>query len=1008
MRNTILIFVLIIVALALTTFVNAAVINPQYVPLENVISVATAFHTEGTVRYNSDVSGNKLSILDENKVAEEYDNAMLISGRSVLTYNNIREYGYVKFQADLGINLASGDNAISTFKVIADGNTILELNDININLSKTVVDLDISEYSVIQIVTTGSNMVLGNPQFIKNGNHPTLEVYDIEFSDHAQITEHTLLEYVTSFDVDGTDISNNVTYTTNYKKGVDGNYEVIYKTTGKNGDSYQRTVNISVVQTDNTRELTVDELKKPWANYLYHGRSILDNQGQKVFDLILDTTMDLDTSKYELITRWSTLVYLVPINLTENDIYVSKDEIKNISTHIQDSEGRMYIIPDWGYEFKEKDGLVETVYLWVRKNLQDKRDEDLIRIENNTQNLMTTIKSDMTQAQKFNLITQEYAKWIVYTDGGTLLDSMGYGVGKCNGNSRGVAYLAQRTGIKSVYAEGLVAAVTGGHAWSYQYIPDMGKWYLTDKLWGRILAAPLERYDAAGNPYYEDLSPYFKASFSRMDEYFEVGEEAYPREKFRYPSVWIDVLTNSLILEKNVAYNIKDVILDFGSVYNDVITIDDIDFEIKNTSHTYDLSLGYIPLIKLESDGSDLYKGTYQVTMTLNVNGFEVKEVIDIEVVDSVDDFKNDTLITGSVNKNQVGLYDGKSEVYHDFSIVLIENGEATLDVSSMKNVKYLTFDYGIKDSVRLNTSYGHYASVALAVYIDDVLVHTTKDLGWKTAYETVTIEIPSNASTVKFVQLNKGSGNNHAAIANIKTYNSDSTLEYGEIKRGDEIITQPTETTPGKVEVYCLNSGILLEQTNIYRVTFKQDGKYLSHTDYRHGQTVDFVYPETTPKEGFEISFETINMNQNQVVNTIYTKVNVEDESGQEDIPSVEDNNTDDNNDSNNNTNDNNNNSTDDSNNSNGDSNANDQLQEDLDATDDTQTNSNDDSNNLNDDSYVDGNNNNTENTDIDKTEESINETDEGSLYIVIIIVTIVTLGSIILVIVYFRRKQD
>ncbi len=885
MKNKIYILIFTMLILMIVTAINAIGPNPYYLSLESVLDKSTAFYSNGIVNYNNDSEGNDLILLDKDMQEKNYENAMLLSDRTVLTYNNIKEYGYVSFVTDLGIHYLSNETNNATFQIIADGTVILDIKDISITDALTEVNVDISSYSVIQIVTTGSNLVLGNPQFVKNGNHPSLEVYDIEFSDHDQITEHTLLNYVTSFDVDGTDISDSVTYTTNYKKGVDGTYNVVYKTIGKNGDIYQRTVNILVVQTDNTRRLTIEELKQPWASYLYHGRNVLDEQGQKVFDLILDTTLDLDVSKYELITRWSTLVYLVPINLFENNIYVDKNEIENISTHIQDSEGRMYIIPDWGYEFTEKDGLVETVYVWVRKNLQDSRDEDLLKIENNTQNLMSNIKSDMTQAQKFDLITQDYANWIVYTDGGSLLSSMGNGVGKCNGNSRGVSYLAQRVGIKSIYAEGLVASVTGGHAWSYQYIPDMGNWYLTDKLWGRILAAPLERYDSNGNPYHEDLSPYFKASFSRMDEYFEIGENAYPKEKFRYPSVWIDLSTNKLILEKNKEYDIKDIILDVGSVYNDIVTVDNIDFDIINTSHTFDLSLGYIPTIDLSGDGSNLYKGTYQITLTLNVNGFEISEVVNVEVIDSINELLDDNSITGSINTDKVGLYDGSKEIYYDFAILLSEKAEASLNVSNIENIKYITFDYGIKDSVRLNTSYGHHASVALEVYVDDVLVYTTSDLGWKSIYETVTIEIPKGASTVKFVQLNKGAGNNHAAIANIKTYTTDNNLEYGEISRGPEIITEPTETTVGKVEVYCLNSGILLEQTNIYRITFKQDGKYLSHVDYREGDRLLFTYPSIDQKEGHTANFEEIVMNQNQVVNVIYTKIEVETPN----IPSVD-----------------------------------------------------------------------------------------------------------------------
>ncbi|MFI3141011.1 MAG: NPCBM/NEW2 domain-containing protein [Clostridia bacterium] len=757
--------------------------SDELVSVKLTISNAAGYTTD--ILQDQDANGDALSLKNDLGEEVEFAHGFYIPSYSKLSYNDIQEQGYTKLQFYVGAAKSTREenNTNTSFKIeiILDGETVYVTNEINSDTAFEFIDVDIADFEVVQInivnsdtSTSGDLVVIGEPVFIKASNHPTLEVYDIEFNDHDQITQNSLLQYVTSFDVDGEDLSEQVSFTTNYTQDVDGTYDVTYTTTGKSGDSYSRTVEIEVLTDDYARELTVEELKQPWANYLYHGRNTLDTQGQKVFDLILDTVLDFDETAFPLTTKYSTSVYQVKLNLFEHGIYVSYDEISQLSGIIQDSEPRAFLIPDWSYGFTNENvkvgALVEYVTIWVREVYVNTYDEYLVTMEQNAQQFLGLVEDDMTIPQAFNTAAWAYSSWIKYSDGATLYSAMVSGVGKCNGNSRGICYLAQRVGMKSVYATGNVASLSESHAWSYQYEPTTGLWYLTDVLWGRLLAAPLETYGE---------TTYYRAWFSRMPEYFELTYNAYPKDKLTYPSVWIETNKDNIVLVQNEAYDLKENISLIGSIFDTVATADDIIFTVTPVGVTSNIDKCYVGFSET-GDGSNLLQGSYNVSMSLTIEGFSITDNFTVDVVKSITAFADSSaFISGNISTSQVGLYNGSGETYHDFSVLLSESSSAQLDLTQLGDVQFIEFDYGIKDSVRLNTSYGSYGKVQLDVYIDDVLVQSTDTLGWYSEYVTLRVAVPEDAQVLKLVSNPKGSGNNHAAAANFNLIAASETAEY-------------------------------------------------------------------------------------------------------------------------------------------------------------------------------------------------------------------------------------
>ncbi len=261
------------IVLFIATTMFFALANDEIATVNLKISNAAGYTTD--ILQDKDANGEALSLLNDSGEEVEFDHGFYIPSYSKLSYNDIQEQGYTKLQFYVGAAKSTRENANTSFKIeiILDGQTVYVTKEIVSSTAYEFIDVDIADFEVVQINivnsdsnTSGDLVVIGEPVFIKASNHPSLEVYDIEFNDHDQITDNSILQYVTSFDIDGEDLSDKVSFTTDYTKGVDGTYDLTYTTIGKSGDSYSRTVQIEIITDDYTRELTIEELKEPWAN----------------------------------------------------------------------------------------------------------------------------------------------------------------------------------------------------------------------------------------------------------------------------------------------------------------------------------------------------------------------------------------------------------------------------------------------------------------------------------------------------------------------------------------------------------------------------------------------------------------------------------------------------------------------------------------------------------------------------------------------------------------------
>ena len=750
-------------------------------------------YSADTYLKNVNLNNEPLQIINGNDF-ETQQNGIFTKANSSFFYTDVQEQGYEFFEAYVGLDKSSlNTDASITFYIYLDGVLAYESKEIKSGSKIEHIYLDISKSKVIQLVVKNNNNskynygVWGNAKFIKSAASPYLKVADLEFNLPAQVTESNILEYVKAYSVSGKNLHDDIVYKTDYKEGLTGNFTVTYTVTDEFGNKRTRTVSMIVTGEDYSHELSLDRLKKPWASYLYHGRNTLSIEGQKAWDVILKEVLDFKANKWKQVNRWGTDCYLIDIDLQALNIFVSKEELTNLVYMFQDDEPRSFILPDWDTVLTMNNGLVSHVNIYARKNLADNQDYWLEKIEANTVNMLSESKEDMNEAQRVYYVLKKYAGWIQYTSGQQLHEALGLGHSVCGGNARGTVFLTERLGVKSVFGR------SGPHAWTYTKLYNYDAWFKND-----LLAGPAILVDANSSKHNMLVGGNY---LNRHYEWFSFSDKDYPREKFKYPSVWLTLdNSNILVLPKNKPYNLLDNVVDFGSIYEDNLVKEDINITITKLDEFGNAVTSNWEGLKESSDGSDLKAGDYIVTYTLISNKLEATATKKVRVTSGEEYYlklKDSINKEGNVKENElVGLWNGTEEKWYQDAIETYENASISFDLSK-DDYRYLNFDFGIKNSVRENTSYGFYGKVMIEVVIDDKVIYTSSILGWKDHYETITLQIPENSANLKLNVLAKGDGNNHAAIGNLALIVDDGSVEGIIEEEPEKPVEPPVEENP-------------------------------------------------------------------------------------------------------------------------------------------------------------------------------------------------------------------
>lgn len=774
----------------------------------------------GKLYLDASYDGEPLSLLADGR-ERTFDTGMFAHAPSTICYNDIQDYGYETFESWVGVGAsarADGKSARVVFKVVGDGEVLWESPEMTELSDAEFVSVDISHVRVLELVAEATDKgahpnnhtIWADASFGKPEATPWLSASDKEFAIPDQVTPENILEGVFARTLsgdpgstdepvrgpagtlrngrEGNDLSNEVTYTTDYIAGETGTFNVTYRVEDGGGLVRERTVKMTVRDRERTKlDADLDYLTSPFASFLYTGRDYLDEQGKAAFDLSVSTLLDFgdNVDAYPLVTRWGESVYRIDIDLYAAGIRVSAADAAYLTSTILDNEPRCFHVKDWGTSVSSKNGLAGTVSFFVPERYGQKDGDGeayyharLLATEANATRFLSNQKDGMTDAQRLRAVLYPYADWISYKGGQMMDEALADGQSVCGGNARGSAYLCQRMGIKAYWVR------TNSHAWSNVKLnhddsgASEGRYYRVD-----LLARPgcFLSIDAAHEGFHGHHKEIF---FDRAKGYPDMVSEGYPFAWTSWPSISLTAEESITVLAPEDAANFDamSLVSSATSIYQgdliDRVTVDDGGLEEDRTEGGFAAGL-YKIVFSVEDDRGNTANATAYV------------QVVDGEVAaagaDSV------TSNNGATFEG-VSLWNGRCEVPYAVGIRQNDTRSTTFDIEG-KGYSYFDAWVGINGTVRQNVSWGMNGRIQPEVWAtirkedgstEEVNLYTGPIMGWYAVQEHVLVAIPENAIAITLKNTDKGAGNSHAGWGNPRFFTGDVL---------DEVPVPPTIT---------------------------------------------------------------------------------------------------------------------------------------------------------------------------------------------------------------------
>lgn len=771
----------------------------------------------GSLYCDESYDGSSLSLL-VNGQEQTFDHGFWAHADSSIYYNDIQEYGYERFEAVVGLShtaRVSGKSAEVVFKVVADGETIWQSGVMTEKSDAVPVSLDIADCKVIQLVAEAVNKsahpnnhaVWADAKFTKQQAAPWLSVSPKEFSNPEQVTAANILEGtfartlsgpvgetdapVTGSDgtlrngKEGNDLSDAITYTTDYVEGQTGSFSITYSVKDAQGLTRSRTVGMTVRGEEVVRtDADLDYLTMPFASFLYAGRDYFDEQGKAAFDLSVETLLDFgnNVDSYQLVDYWGE-AWKVTINLQEHGIYMSTADAGYLCSTIMDCEPRTFHVKDWGTQVTSKDGIAETVTYYVAPKYGEKDESGqvyyhnrLLQTEVNASRFLSNAQGGMTDSQRLRAVLSPYASWIRYGGGGQVMDeALAGGQAVCGGNARGSIYLSQRMGIKAYWVR------TDSHAWSNVKLNrddsgisgTNGKYYRIDLLAGTSCFLSIDAEHQGFHGHHKEIY------FNRMKGYPDMVTESYPYAWTAWPSVTLDVEDSWVVLapEDAATFDASKLIISASSIYDgDLRGSVSVDYGDLRANAEGSFDDGYYPIVYAVSDTRG---NSATATVNVQVVGGDVVEANAENCARNV----NSTFLPNAEG-SLPSLWNGSGEVVYGYGIAQNDGGKAvTYSVDRGNGVRLTCLDawIGLHRSTR-DSEWGYNGKVRFLVKatvpagedgIEEKVLYTSADMTRYTVQEHVLVKIPDDAISVTLTSESLGSGNGHARWGNPRFFTS-------------------------------------------------------------------------------------------------------------------------------------------------------------------------------------------------------------------------------------------
>lgn len=686
----------------------------------------------GSLTVNKGPDGNALSLLSGGGETE-YEHGFFAHAYSILVFDELETQGFERFEATIGANkTARVKNSVTSieFRIYLDGQLKYSSDTMGAYSEAETVGLDITGGDTLTLMadSVGGN---GNDHavwadcklYYYNDIRPNLRADDIEFASPYNVTAANILANANATAADGTDLSDQISYTTDYREGETGEFSLTYRVSDGKRSSEKR-VRMEILSTERyTVGATREALTEPFADSVYYGRTRLRFEARKAYDALLASLLKVDIS--------DTTQTSLTVDILGRGIYIYEKEVSQLKRFLFYDEARLYFIYDWrageaaGVSCTVKDGFVDTITVKLYNGSGEYYNgQDNVAAyelaEASVSAFFEKLSQDMSDAQLLSSLYYSYYRTITYSNE-KYADGF-YGAfilkrGICSGYSHGYLYLAQRMGIQVAY---VVGTAGGAHAWNY--VRADGKWYMTDTTWGTA-----GYYSMLGKDDMNSAGRYDHGNYGTMPTLSSVR---YDTDLTPYPLFRVEPMKTVLV----------------GS-----------DFSVWDMVTVPDLIRGKAPIVSVTYAGRyDLGSaGDYDVEITArNSLGNVVIQQATIAVV------KDPARLSAikpmqSGNSNYairgVSLYSGGTEVRYDDGIYIKANGTITLsfDITGGR-YRYFSAWIGIDKVIRDNTPWGSYANATFRIYADDEVLFTVSGMGWKTDQKYVCVKIPTGAQTLK------------------------------------------------------------------------------------------------------------------------------------------------------------------------------------------------------------------------------------------------------------------
>ena len=236
---------------------------------------------------------------------------------------------------------------------------------------------------------------------------------------------------------------------------------------------------------------TKEQVKLPFEGELYYGRSLLPENGQKIFDIVIRNLLAFSPTEnfedgvtYEIANDGRGRM---TFDLDKFGIKAQLSDIKKIGDYFQYSEPRMFHLHNYGQDYTlHEDGTLKTLTFYISKAYANNEtyQETLFNMEKKTTEYLSLVDDRMTDAQKIKILFENFHEGTKYVPGATgehdMRGPLLSNAAICGGFSYAFQYLLQRAGIEAIFLTG--DTNIGYHAWNYVKIDN--EWYFVDSTWG--------------------------------------------------------------------------------------------------------------------------------------------------------------------------------------------------------------------------------------------------------------------------------------------------------------------------------------------------------------------------------------------------------------------------------------------------------------------------------------------------------------------------------------------